>query len=366
MRNLKAAIFLQDVSGGGAERVLINLGNEFINQGVSVDFVLVRTGGAFEKKIDTRARVIPLRCRKVALSVFPLANYLRTHRPNFMVSALTHVNISAICAKLLSGSKCRVIVTEHSYISVARKKVKNRLVKASYWAMPHAYKFADSIVSVSEGVKENLVIESRMDPKRITTVYNAVVTPELHDLSKQPASHPWLDDKKHPVLCAVGRLAEEKDFGSLLRCLRIINDNFECRLLLIGDGPERSTLESRAVEFGVNKYVDFLGFKPNPYAFIARCDALVLSSVREGLPTVLIEAMACGVQVVSTDCKSGPAEILERGKLGRMAPVSSPELLANAVIETLRSPVASPETLIRSSQKYSSSVIAKKYLELAC
>lgn len=174
--------------------------------------------------------------------------------------------------------------------------------------------------------------------------------------------HPWYKDKKTPLIIAVGRLSPEKDYKTLLSAYKKVKEQIECRLIILGEGAERTNLLNLANSLDITEYIDLPGFVSNPYAWIARSNLFVLSSRYEGLPTVLIEALACGTPVVSTNCISGPAEILENGKFGDLVPVGDVEALAKAIIHNIRHP-RPKDPLMERGNEFSVEVALQAYLD---
>ena len=198
------------------------------------------------------------------------------------------------------------------------------------------------MVAVSHGVADDLVRTVGVPERKIKVIYNPGITPGLRDKVRAEVDHPWFVRGQPPVLLAVGRLAKQKDYGTLLTAFAKIRKTHSVRLLILGEGSERRTLEERVRELDVEQHVALPGFVDNPYAYMARSAAFVLSSVWEGLPTVLMEALYCGVPIVATDCPSGPREILKDGQLGRLVPMRDPDLLAEAIVSVLNGQAPEP------------------------
>ena len=177
-----------------------------------------------------------------------------------------------------------------------------------------------------------------MAHNRIHTIYNPVVSADLHRKAREPLDHPWLNGRGPPVVLAIGRLHKQKDFATLLAAFAVVLRQRTARLIVLGRGPLLASLRSLAHKLRIAKHVEFPGFVENPYAFLARASLFVLSSRHEGLANVLIEAMACGCPVVSTNCPFGPDEILEGGRWGELVPVGNPEALAGAMARALDNP----------------------------
>ena len=190
-------------------------------------------------------------------------------------------------------------------------------------------------MAVSHGVGDSLAELADIPRERITTIYNPTVTPDLHAGARVPLDHPWFRPDAPPVVPGAGRLVPPKDFPTLLRAFARVRAQRPARLVILGEGKRRGELETLAATLGITADTAMPGFVENPYPYMARAAVFVLSSVREGLPNVLIEALACGCPVVSTDCPSGPAEVLDGERYGRLVPTGDDAALARALCATL-------------------------------
>jgi glycosyltransferase involved in cell wall biosynthesis len=218
--------------------------------------------------------------------------------------------------------------------------IRNRLTwkkKLMLWSKRLLYAQADMITAVSQGVKDDLIEKLHLSADKIMVVYNPIVTSDLPQLADEPVNHPWFAEDV-PVILGVGRLVEEKDFPTLIRAFALVRAQRPCRLLILGEGHGREELEHLAQELGIQADVDLPGFDKNPFKYMARCTVFVLSSRFEGLPGVLIQAMACGTAVISTDCPSGPSEIITAGRDGLLVPVADGAALADCLNELLANP----------------------------
>ena len=193
-------------------------------------------------------------------------------------------------------------------------------------------------MGVSHGVSTEFTKITGLKCGRPQVIYNPVVSENIERRSREPANHPWLDSPELPVILAIGKLNKSKNFPFLLAAFAQLLAHRPARLVVLGDGRTRPKLMALAKRLGIEESVDFPGFKENPFAFLAKANLFVLSSRNEALPTVLIEAMACGCPVVSTDCPFGPREILEGGKHGPLVPVGDSEALAAAMVRVLDAP----------------------------
>jgi glycosyltransferase involved in cell wall biosynthesis len=248
------------------------------------------------------------------------------------------------------------------------RKVADKSGKGAQWrSLPpligRMYAQADAIIAVSNGVADDLAITAGLPRGAIDTVYNPVVTPGLAVRAAAPAPHPWLEDDGSPVIVAAGRLVPQKNFTLLLNAFARLREQRAVRLIILGEGPERPRLEVLAHTLGVSGDVALPGFVDNPYAAFSRAALFVLSSDYEGLGNVLIEALACGCPVVSTDCPSGPTEILQGGRFGELVPVDDIEALTAAMTRTLDAPLPA-ETLRQRGGEFSLERSAKRYLQL--
>lgn len=363
------AFYLPDLHSGGVQRIVLRIAQAFADRGYAVDLLVCRPEGelgfllgrglslhvlkastypvawlavwrADPKMVWLAPRVFFGRYRSKTLSWLPaLAEYLVNRRPAVLFAATPFPNIEAVLARRLAKVPVRVVISERSHFSVDVPKLKRR-AKALVPAMRRAYLEADGIIAVSHGVADDLVRTLGIPNEQVEVVYNPVVGADFFRRIAEPVDHPWFQDQNIPVLVAVGRLARQKDYPTLLRAFAELRKERLVRLAILGSGNDRmvARLEDLAKDLGVASDVAFLGFKPNPLPYIARADLLVLSSRWEGLPNVLIEALACGTPVVSTDCPSGPAEILQEGRYGRLVPVGDAHALAKAMAQTLDYP----------------------------
>lgn len=329
------ALYLPTLCGGGAERVMVLLANGFAQRGYMVDLVLASAKGPYLKDVDENVRVIDLKAGRVIKSLLPLARYLRRERPAALLSAMGHTNVVALAARAIARVRVRVVVSEHSNFSIPQAHKYSLRVALVKRLMHVLYRRADKIVAVSEGVAEDLARNLKLQRKHIVAIYNPVLTPELHRMSSKPCKHPWLQPDQPPVILAVGRLVKVKDFTTLIEAFARLYQQHSVRLIILGEGELRQELEALVQTRGLGDSVELPGFVDNPFAYM-RCSAIfVLSSRREGFGNVLVEAMACGTPAVSTDCPSGPTEILENGKWGRLVPVGDAQALAEAMASTL-------------------------------
>ena len=328
------SIFLPDLGSGGAERVAVNLANSFARRGFAVDVVLLSATGVFLADLLPSVRVVDLKINRLRGLLFPLARYLRQSRPVALLACMWPLTVVALWARALAFVPTRVVVAEHTTwsrdeiasTSWGRWKVAN--------SMHYGFPVADGIVTVSNGAADDLARFADLDRNAITVIYNPVVGD-----SKPPSSAPLAPDGwwtgPHRRVLAVGRLKTIKDYATLLQAFARLRQRVDARLLILGDGECRAVLEVQVQQLGIGASVFMPGFVKDASSYYQRADLHVLSSTGEGLPTVIIEALAAGTPVVSTDCPSGPREILSDGQFGRLVPVGDAAALAAAMAESL-------------------------------
>ena len=358
----RVALFAPSVRGGGAERVMLQLAEGLVQRGVVVNLLLAQAEGAYLDQIPRGVVLHDLKAKRVMASLPGAVRYLRRFKPDVMLSFMTHVNLVALWARRWAGVKTRLAISEHNMLSLSDQggdAFKYRLLP---FLARRFYPWADDVIAVSEGVANDVASVAGLPAGRVRVIHNPVVTPKLMALAEEPLDHPWFAQHRVPVLLGVGRLEPQKDFRTLLRAFARLREARELRLLLLGEGALRDELEQMAVELGISEDVSMPGFAGNPYRYMRHADVFVLSSAWEGLPGVLIEAMACGCAVVSTDCPSGPREILRNGAYGKLVPVGDAEALAVAIGETLDNPASSARVVER-ARDFSQEVIVDRYID---
>ncbi|MEM2568314.1 MAG: glycosyltransferase, partial [Candidatus Bathyarchaeia archaeon] len=273
------------------------------------------------------------------MSVLPLIPYLRSVDITAFI-ALGYLGvIPAILVHRFTKS-VPVIAWEQLHLRTALKYTA-RNDKFYVWVIEKllkaTYPRADRIVASSKDLAKDLLEFTGVSVERVRIIYNPY-DPEIERKANEPLSHPWFSNGQLPVILGVGRLHVQKDFPTLIQAFALVRQNRPCRLVILGEGEERPKLERLVRELGLENDVSLAGFEPNPFKFMKNASVFVLSSKYEGFGNVIIEALACGCPVVSTDCPSGPSEILEDGKWGKLVPVGDVEAMAKAILETLDNP----------------------------
>jgi glycosyltransferase involved in cell wall biosynthesis len=361
MSDRRIAFFLPTLAGGGAERVALNLLKGMLARDIPLDLVLADIEGPYLAQVPDRVRIINLGTGRVTKAIPALVKYLKETKPVGLLSHMNHANIAAIIARSLARSTTKLVVVEHDTLSASKSQLRRSklLPPVMKWLYPRA----DAIVGVSQGVSEDLDYQLGFEPGTVRTVYNPVIDGDLIAKSQAPVEHPWFQAGSPPVFLAVGRFSPQKDFSNLIQAFALLRQRKSARLIILGEGELRSELEAEIERLGIGEDVSLPGFVQNPYAYMANSSVFVLSSRWEGLPTVLIEAMACGCAVVATDCPSGPQEILAAGKYGRLVPIENAPALADAMVQTLDVPVSRASSIER-GMYFSTERAVSEYLKL--
>jgi glycosyltransferase involved in cell wall biosynthesis len=361
----RVALFCPSLRGGGVERVMLNLSIAFADLGFAVDLVLAKAEGPYVNDVPAKVRIIDLRSKRVISSLPRLVQYLREAGPDVMISAMDHANVVAIMAKKFAGVDTKIHVSTHTLLVYSSANSIDYRQRAVLFFVRWTYPLADEIICVSNAVREDLVSITNLPMERMRVIYNPVPIADLRNMSTSPVDHPWFVPSGVPVILGVGRLVPEKDFSTLIQAMSLIKPIRPVKLIILGEGRERLELENLIQRLDLIEDVALPGFTKNPYAYMSRASVLALTSIWEGLGLVLIEAMACGTPVVSTDCPGGPAEILEHGKFGDLVPICDPEKLAVAILDTIESPKPS-DLLCRRANDFSLEKIVDQYLTLLC
>ena len=365
------ALFLPTLdSDGGAERVMVDLAGAFVGRGFAVDMVVAYAADGPVFAVPDGVRMVDLGASKTMFSPFALARYLKREQPRSLLATLDHANFVAVLARFLARSKTRVIVRQASTFSVHLQVTAAALRPLEVAMGRFFYPWADSVVCVSEGVLDDMAACRLASRRKLQVIYNPTVTDEVFARARQPVNHRWLTGTaaRPATLLAVGSLTPAKDYPTLLRAMKQLRDTGRnARLVILGEGPLRGELEALRAALGLDDVVDLPGFDSNPFPYMAACDAYVLSSAWEGLPNVLLQAAALGAPVVATDCRSGPAEIIERLGTGYLVPVGDAGAMSTALGRALddgrrRQGEVSPATAAN-VEPFTPAVVIPQYLQ---
>ena len=366
----KVFFFIPSLAGGGAERVMVDI-LRFIDRRTIQPVLLLLYSyedspyGAY-LLADVPIIVVDRKSDSLFDKVRQAVSFLKIvsrEKPKIILSMLTHTNIMAILSGILS--KIKVIISEHNTLGkvISTKECRTILGVPVSPMVKILYQYADRIIAVSGGIHDNLVEEFRVPSDKIRVIYNPIDIPRIRRLFEVQMCHPFVSAPV-PLIVSIGRLVPQKGFDFLVQAFGMVIAETDARLIIMGEGPERGPLEKLAEALGLSDRISFTGFQDNPCAFLAYADLYVLSSRYEGMPVSLLEAMACGVPVIASDCQSGPREILENGEDGTLVPVGDVEELAKAIVRLIKNKslrAALSKTGVRRARDFSVEKVIKEY-----
>jgi glycosyltransferase involved in cell wall biosynthesis len=334
--------------------MMINAAEAFVQLGCPVDLVVARNEGPLRDSVPDNVHVVSLDADRLRLALWRMIVYLRRERPVAVMPTMTSASILAVLACRLSGTGTRVVIRHASILGKRQRP----------WLVRLVYPLADGIIAQSAGMAQDLVEQARLPAERIHVIHNPTVNDGILRSAAEPVDHPWFVDHDRPVVVAVGRLAKMKGFEVLISAFSRVHRRMDCRLVILGEGDARASLEAQMSKLGLQNDIWMPGFLHRPLRYVARSDVFVLSSRVEGFSNAMVEALALGTPVVSTNAPGGSAEILEDGYWGALVPVGDDEAMAEAIIGTIESPPHTRAALIQYSQRFNSKVIARRYMDL--
>lgn len=370
---MRITLLVPTLLDGGVTRVIVDLANLLVSDGHAVDILVLSNGkGPYNQSLNRSVRLIPMdiACPWSSRGLFlffilsllellpDLRRYMRNRKPDVVI--LNHFVLPFLLISRCCGFTAKTISILHGtfslYVMDVYGSVRFKFIKGMYRFFGKAL---DALVGVSHGVAEDFRGLKLLPPDKIHVIYNPVVGSAMKMQMRHKVSlHPWFLDRKIPVLLSVGRFASEKNQSLLLEAFALLRRERNVLLVMFGDGPERSKLEELRHHLGLDDIVDMPGFTSVPLPHMAAADVLVLSSIYEGLAMVLVEALACGTNVVAVDCPNGPREILDNGKYGYLVPPQNPEALAVGILNALDNPL--PASFLRERAEHFSGAQAKK------
>ena len=336
---MKICVFMHRFDDGGAEKTTICLLNELAERGHEITLAIRYNYGPLKKLLSEDIKIIDMKLqengklKKNILNVKFLMKLIKSGEFDILVPILSDMSQVTSLAKRLSNSKIPVVSVVHTTISIEKisfpkiRKLLGRFFDKKY----------NKVVTVSESVRQDYISYSSPDEDKVVTVYNPIVNDKMIELSKERPDHPWLAENRDFVtLLLVGRLNHAKNHPLMFETLKLLRENGDFRLILLGEGEEKEKLQQLVSKMGLSEFVDFHGYVKNPYGYMGFCDCVMLSSHYEGLPTVLVEALVAGARIVSVNCKAGPDEILVGGKYGILTEPGDSKGLADGVIEAMK------------------------------
>ena len=341
MKPIKILVTAPNLITGGAEKQLIYLIEGLVKKGFSIVLFLFDIEGEYLSMVPKEVKILSPTSRKpgkVLKGIWKtreIAKAISAERPDVLYSRLWPTKVATAFAGFMS--KRRVVLSEDRTLSRFQEEGDPHRGSFSFFMKKKASQLASAVVPVSQGIADELKEVFKLSPEKVKLIYNGF---DLEDMRREAAvevSHPWFNNGEAPVVGALGRMVELKGFEYLLESIKIVNDSgVKARLIMIGKGELLEELKLKVERLGIKERVEFLGFVENPFSYLARCDLFVLSSLYEGLPSTLIEAMALGLPVISTRCPTGPEEIIEDEKSGILIPMADSKAIAEAILRVLK------------------------------
>jgi glycosyltransferase involved in cell wall biosynthesis len=354
----RIAFFLASLRGGGAEKSVVHLANFYIVNGFDVDVVLVQKTGPYLKDLRSNVRIIDLNKNRSISSLLGLRRYLIEVEPDVLMSSVIHINLIAIFAKLLLLKRVntRVLVNQvnHMTMSMTKGKKANVLQKLMFKVIAFLYSLSDGIICMSQGVMIDLLSHGSISKDSTTFIYNPVVTDAMINYPNNSS----MFEKK--TFLGIGRLEEQKHFSLLIDAFSLVKQSIDAQLIILGEGSLKQKLNNQVKDLGLENDVDIVGFVEDPFLYMKKSDTFVLSSLWEGFGNVVVESLALGMQVVSTDCLSGPSEILCDGEFGQLVPIDNVDALSLAMLNSVKKPIPKNK-LIQRSKDFIVDKIAAEY-----
>lgn len=337
--NVKVCFFIPNFEIGGIEVSYMKLCNNLITKIQNIELVYCEDIGPLRKDFDSRVNMVCLNKTRMATVILALKQYYETSKPDIFITPMFMLGNAAIIARILSSHKPKIIIGARSTFSEVLKSFDSRFKYVSLYLLSRIlFPLADKIISVSNGVRNDLSSTLNIDLSKINTIYNPVIDNHHIKANHQLPNHPWFRNKSKDckIIICIGRLAEEKAFDEVIDVFSKINDPENVKLLIIGEGMLKSSLIKLIDALELNEKVQILDFQTNYLSFLAFADIFVLNSKFEGLPGILIEALALDCRVISSNCDHGPKEILLNGKHGILFPVGNKDALLQAIEFSLK------------------------------
>jgi glycosyltransferase involved in cell wall biosynthesis len=360
-KNIHVAFMVGSLRVGGAERMMVNTASE-LSRSVQVSFLSLTGGTELKHELNDDVKLYSFEKKNALSSIPSILNFIKKEKPEVLISTQIHVNLIAVILKIFFGIKTKIVLREATSPGSHFRMYNNFRFRMVSVAVKWLYPKADAIVAICEAVKTDLVESSGIPASMISVIYNPVINERFSKSLEEEVAHPFFEEGV-PVFISVGRLAPAKNFSLLIQSFSLVLKKKDARLLIIGEGEERKNLEQQVSDLKLSEKISLPGVKVNPYPWMRKSNAYVLTSLYEGLPNALIEAMASGLQLISVDCPGGSREILEDGATGRLVNMNDPQALADTMLRVLESSV-DKKVMLESAKRFEAGEIGKKYLSL--
>ena len=358
-------LIVYSMKGGGAEKVAYLLCNHFVRKSIKVDLVLFSREEDYIELIDSRVKIHYLSryIFRFGLAGKILSLWLRLIRlkPKVILSVAEWPNLLTPLVASCLFPKPSVFISEHNtrtFLNYPREYgLSNRIKKIAR----KAYNKSDGIIAVSEHVRDSVLESLNTNIERIVVINNPINISHVMEKSFEFIDHPFIKNKSGKLLIAAGRLTKHKDYATMIKAVSLLKEKVDVKLIILGDGNEKERLKVLIKDLNLTKIVDLAGFVSNPYKYFKNADLFVHSSWYEGFGMVFLEAMACGLKVVTTDCNI-PKELFEKEDLERVVPIGDYINLSEKICEVLKEPLEKDKQANKVS-KYDVSIVAEKYLQ---
>lgn len=359
---MKVAYFYRNLNHGGIQKMLVNAANHFAAKDNEVSVILMKPGGEYIGLLDPSVKVIYFSSLKKIRLLSSFTKILKKEKFDLLFTATPSLNTFTIVARLISGIKTKIVISERNNTVVFFKNSSFSLSKLTFLSIPLLYRFADAIVAVSKGLGDSLGKVALLSAGKIHVIHNPAWSPELEKQASVPVQHDWFHVPDVPLVITVGRLVPAKNHELLIDAIALLNKEKKIRLLIIGDGILKESLQLKIEQLNMQDCIRLEGFRINPVAWINQADLFVLSSDYEGFGNVLVEALAAGITIVSTNCDYGPSEILE-DRFGYLVPPKDVNALAVKIDYALKNPIGAG-LLKKRAREFSTENIMRKYEKL--
>lgn len=348
------------MGAGGAARTMLNIINNLDRNIFTPILVTLNYDGNYEEHVKSDVRFIKLETKRLRSAILPLAKVIRNERIDMVFSTIPNYNTISILGNMLSFTHAKNIVREADNLG---GNFKTNVKLIGYGML---YKLTSQVISLSEGVKDNLVKRYKLKPESIKVIYNPVDLENIRNNMENGImveEHTKLFTGDEPVIITAGRLVKQKDHHTLINAFAKVNEKIKSKLIILGEGELENELKQQAKKLNLEEKIHFLGFQKNPYIYFKHADLFVLSSIHEGFGHVIAEALATGTPVVSTNCKSGPEEVLQSGKYGMLCEVGHSEQMANQIYQILTLTKEEKNHLVEKGIKRAEDFDAKKIVK---
>lgn len=358
----KIAVFVPSMHGGGAERAMLMFCRELVQLGLQVDLLTVRLEGPLRGLIPAEVSIVDLKSKRTSFALPQLVAYLRREKPAALYATIMNANvIAAIAARLACNGTPTVVRESNAPLSSPKSTLARWL---TFKIAPYFYRNATGIIAVSEGVAQELAAMAPKIAAKIKVAPTPVISDAVIEQGDERVDHPWFVNHDKPIVLSAARLEQHKGLLTLLHAFSRVRQRRDARLIILGEGSQRGRIIHEVAALGLQDDVTLLGFTENPFAFMSKADVFVLASEFEGLPNVLVQAMAFGTPIVSTDCKTGPSEILCEGRYGTLVPVGDVRAIADGIEHALTLP-RQHEAMAHARTRYGARKAAEEYLAMA-